>query len=82
MRVTGRGQDQLRWPMLLAEQLVYLVQSVTGSDFAPTAPQREVQQQLSGQVREARARLERVMSGQVATFRQFVRARNLPNLLL
>jgi photosystem II stability/assembly factor-like uncharacterized protein len=82
MRVTGRGQDVLRWPMRLAEQLMYLVGSVTSSDFAPTGPQREVQQLLSTQVRESRARLERVVAGDVAGFRQFVRSKNLPNLIL
>jgi len=82
MRVTGRGQDLLRWPMRIAEQLMYLVNSVTSSDFAPTAPQREVQHLLSIQVRDARARLDRVMSGDVAGFRQFIRSKNLPNLIL
>ena len=81
MRVTGRGQDLLRWPMRLAEQLMYLAQSVSGSDFAPTVPQREVRQVLAGQVREARARLDRVMAGEVATFRSFLRGRNLPTLV-
>jgi hypothetical protein len=81
MRVTGRGQDQLRWPMRLAEQLIYLAQGATGSDFGPTVPQREVQQLLAGQVREARERLDRVMAGEVAAFRRFVRARELPNLI-
>ncbi|HSD31869.1 MAG TPA: hypothetical protein VLB49_08165 [Gemmatimonadales bacterium] len=81
VRVTGRGQDILRWPMKLAEQLMYLAQSLGGSDFAPTGPQREVQQLLGGQVRESRARLDRLMTGDVAAFRQFLRSRNLPNLI-
>src|SRR5213593_4385763 len=42
VRVTGRGQDILRWPMKLAEQLLYLAGSVQGSVFAPKGPQREV----------------------------------------
>jgi len=81
MKVTGRGQDVLRWPMRLAEQLTYLAQSVSGSDFAPTASQREVGQLLGGQVREARGRLERVVAGEVAEFRRFLRGRNLANLV-
>ncbi|MFI5208764.1 MAG: hypothetical protein ACHQX4_12215, partial [Gemmatimonadales bacterium] len=82
VRVTGRGQDQLRWPMRLAEQLLYLVESVSSSDFAPTGPQREVQQLLSGQVRENRTSLEQLIAGDVAAFRQFLRSHNLPNLIL
>jgi hypothetical protein len=81
MRVTGRGQDILRWPMRLAEQQMYLVNSVTSSDYAPTAPQREVQHLLSIQVKDARARLDRAMAGDVAAFRQFVRSKNLPNVV-
>jgi hypothetical protein len=81
VRVTGRGQDILRWPMKLAEQLVYLAQSLTSSDFAPTGSQREVQQLLGGQVRDSRGRLDRLMAGEVATFRQFLRGRNLPGVI-
>ncbi|MGE5760264.1 MAG: VPS10 domain-containing protein, partial [Gemmatimonadota bacterium] len=81
VRVTGRGQDILRWPMKLAEQLVYLAQSITSSDFAPTGSQRSVQQLLNGQVRDSRARLDRLMTADVATFRQFLRSRNLPTLI-
>ncbi len=81
MKVTGRGQDELRWPMRLAEQLVYLAQSVSATDFAPTTQEREVQQLLAGQVREARERLDRVMAGEVATFRRNLRARNLANVV-
>jgi hypothetical protein len=81
VKVTGRGQDLLRWPMKLAEQLMYLAQSITSSDFAPTGPQRAVQQLLSGQVREGRTRLDRLMAGDVATFRQQLRSRNLPTLI-
>jgi hypothetical protein len=81
MKVTGRGQDGLRWPMRLAEQLMYLARSATGSDFGPTVSQREVAQLLGGQVRESRARLERVMAGEVAEFRRFLRSRNLTALV-
>ena len=79
--VTGRGQDELRWPMQLAEQLIYLAGEVTGSDFAPTASQREVGQLLGGQVREARARLDAAMAGPVAAFRQFLRSRSLASVV-
>ena len=81
VRVTGRGQDLLRWPMKLAEQLLYLAGTVQGSDFAPTAPQRQVQQVLAGQARDVRARLDRVMGagGDLAAFRTFLRSRNLVN---
>ena len=81
VRVTGRGQDLLRWPMKLAEQLLYLAGSVQSSDFAPTGPQRAVQQLLAGQVKDVRVRVDRVLGagGDLAAFRTFLRARNLAN---
>lgn len=82
LRVTGRGQDLIRYPFKLGEQLIYLGQSVTSSDYAPTAPQREVQGILKGQLREARARFDAVMSGELEAFRQFLRARNVKNALI
>ena len=54
---------------------------VTGSDFAPTASQRDVAQQLGGQGRDAQARVAAAMAGPVAGFRQFVRGRNLANVV-
>ncbi len=79
VRVTGRGQDVLRWPMKLAEQLLYLAGSVQSSDFAPTGPQRDVQQVLRGQLRDVRVRFDRVMGADLAAFRTFLRSRNLAN---
>lgn len=81
MKITGRGQDALRWPAHLAEQLMYLARTTTGSDFAPTASQREVAQLLGGRVRDARARVESAIAGPVAQFRQFLRSRNLPDVV-
>ena len=81
MKVTGRGQDVLRWPMHLVEQLMYVARTTTGSDFAPTTSQREVAQLLDGQVRDARVRVDAVMAGPVAQFRQFLRSRNLTSVV-
>jgi len=79
VRVTGRGQDLLRWPMKLAEQLMYLAGSVQSSDFAPTGPQRAVQQVLHGQTRDVRVRFDQVMGADLVAFRTFLRSRSLAN---
>src|SRR5262249_39534904 len=68
MRVTGRGQDILRSPMKLAEQLLYLLGKVTAGDFAPTASDREVHQILHDQAVASRAALDKLSSGDVAQF--------------
>ncbi len=82
LRVTGRGQDLIRYPFRLGEQLVYLGQSVTSSDYAPTAPQREVQAILKEQLRDAKAKFDAVMSSDLEAFRQLLRARNVKNALI
>ena len=80
-RVTGRGQDLLRWPMHTAEQLQYLAGAVTSSDFGPTQAQSDVATALSSQLKATRSAYDQVMMGDVARFRQFLRAKNLPNLI-
>ncbi len=82
LRVTGRGQDLIRYPFKLGEQLIYLGQSVTSSDYAPTAAQREVQGILKEQLRAARARYDAVMAGDLEAFRQLLRSRNVKNALI
>ncbi len=81
MKITGRGQDALRWPSRLAEQLMYLAGEVTSSDFGPTASQRQVAELLGSRVAEARGRVEQVFAGPVARFRQFVRGKNLASVV-
>jgi hypothetical protein len=82
MRVTGRGQDLLRWPMQLAEQLAYLAQSVTSSDFGPTQAQREVHQVLKGVLREARVGFEQVVNRDVAGFNRLLADRHLQGIVM
>jgi len=81
-RVTGRGQDLIRYPFKLGEQLIYLGQSVTSSDFAPTEPHRQVQALLKEQLKQARARFDAVMANELEAFRQLLRARNVKNALI
>jgi hypothetical protein len=68
MRVTGRGQDLLRWPAKLAEQLLYLANQLNGGDFAPTAAQREVHQLLHADVARLESELQQVVTGDVTAF--------------
>ncbi len=81
MRVTGRGQDLLRWPMKLAEQLLYLGGEIGGSDFAPTTPQREVHQLLHDQVATYRGQLDRLVSQDLAGFNRTLQQRNLQGVV-
>lgn len=77
VRNTGRGQDLIRYPFKLGEQLLYLGQSITGSDYAPTAAHAEVRTVLKEQLRQARVQYDRVMRVEFEAFKQLVRSKNL-----
>jgi len=82
IRVTGRGQDQLRWPAQLVEKLSYLAEGVSLGDFPPTKEQVEVQQKLSGEIRGLRDRLHQTVSKDVAAFNDLLKERNVPNVIV
>ncbi len=82
VKTTGRGQDDVRWPYRLAEQLLYLAGSVTSSDYAPTGQALEVHGVLKEQLRQARRRYDAVMGRDLDAFRDLLRRRNVRNALV
>ena len=80
-RATGRGQDILRWPQRISEQLQYLAGEIESSDYAPTASQRQVADLLRTQVRAVKAEFDRVMAGEVAAFNAMLQQRKVPNVI-
>ena len=81
-RVTGRGQDILRWPQRLGEQLAYLAAVVGGSDNGPTASQREVQQLLHAQTLAAREKVTRLLQRDVVSFNDALRQRKVQGVVV
>jgi hypothetical protein len=81
VRVTGRGQDALRWPAKLAEQLLYLVNQVTSGDFAPTAAEREVHQLLHEQVGTCKAQLDQFVAKDLADFNAMLAEKKLSGIM-
>jgi hypothetical protein len=81
LRATGRGQDLLRWPVQVAEQLIYLGQSVIGGDAAPTAQHLEVQTVLKTQLRNVKAEMDRVMNEDLARFQAMLRDRKMQGII-
>ncbi len=82
LRLTGRGQDDVRYPMKLLGRLGWLADGVGGSDLAPTTQQREVQELLRQQTRSAHSRLDAVIQTDVTAFNQKVRARGVDNIVV
>ncbi|MBX9928820.1 MAG: hypothetical protein K2X99_07895, partial [Gemmatimonadaceae bacterium] len=81
-KVTGRGQDQIRWPFQLAEKLGYLNGVLTSSDAAPNASHREVAGVLKKRMQDAKAALDKLTADDLAAFKKRLRDRNAPTLIM
>ena len=82
MRVTGRGQDLLRYPSELLEKLVYSVDGLSVSDFPPTHEQLEVHALLGKQVEGLRQRLDEVLKTDVAALNEVLRQKNVGSVVV
>jgi hypothetical protein len=77
LRLTGEGQDGVRFEARLIQKLGYLAGGLAGADFRPTDQQVEVQGLLAGQVRDRLAELDALVEGGLATLNQTLRAKGL-----
>jgi len=77
LRITGRGQDLIRYPARLGEKLVYLANDVASSDNAPTQSQRDVAATLRERLAAAKVDFGRVMDTDVAAFNAMLRSKGL-----
>jgi photosystem II stability/assembly factor-like uncharacterized protein len=77
LRMTGRGQDEVRWPVRAAGQISYLAGGIASSDYPPTVQQREVQAILEKNVRDTRAALDQLLRADLAAFNTMLRAKGL-----
>jgi photosystem II stability/assembly factor-like uncharacterized protein len=67
-KLTGQGQDTVRWPPKLLSKLGYLASGLASSDYGPTAQQRQVHSQFKGQIARLRQRLAEVLSKDLTAF--------------
>jgi hypothetical protein len=68
LRLTGQGQDGVRFAAQLLQKLGYLAGGIDGADFPPTDQQMEVKELLHDQLREILSGLEAFESGPLAEF--------------
>ena len=76
-RTTGRGQDDVRWSPNLAEQLEYLAGSVGGSDYPPTASQRDVARLLHDRATSLRSEFNALTSREIPAMNALLRQAGL-----
>ncbi len=65
---TGRGQDAIRNPVKIGEQLLYLANSIGGSDYAPTESQQAVAKELHDRLVATQTMVDALMKNDVMQF--------------
>jgi hypothetical protein len=80
LRMTGRGQDEVRWPARLAAQLAWLFNGIAASDFAPTTQHREVAALLAKETRDTHAALQALIAKDLANYNSLLRSRGLKTI--
>lgn len=80
-RLTGQGQDTVRWPPKLISKINYLASGLGGADFPPTAQNREVHAMFREQLTTLRHRLDEVLNKDLDAFNKQLRDRNIQNVI-
>ncbi len=80
-RLTGRGQDGVRWPAKLVSKITYLAGGVASSDFPPTTQQREVHALLKERIRTYQRQFGELLSRDLAAFNNMLKERKIQNVI-
>ena len=77
LRLTGQGQDGVRFGAKLLQKLAYLSGAIAGADFPPTDQELEVKVLLQEELRAHLAALEALVANEVAALNEMLRARGM-----
>jgi photosystem II stability/assembly factor-like uncharacterized protein len=77
LKVTGTGQDDVRYPAKLAKRIGYLAAAVAVSDFPPTDQDNEVYQLLHTRLIQYGDELNGLMKGKFAAFMKVLSANHI-----
>ena len=77
LEVTGTGQDDIRYPSMLAERIAYLASDVAVSDFPPTDQDVEVNTILKKQLANYTRELDQYLKGPFASFLKLLSDHNI-----
>jgi len=81
LKLTGRGQDNVRWPTRLVGQIFYLGGGLASADFAPTTQQVEVARLLRDELQKYRGELDQLLAGDLGRFNARLKERGIPNIV-
>ena len=68
LKVTGTGQDNVRWPQAIVGKLAYLADAVATADFPPADQHREVHQLLKRRLEDTKQAFDGVMETALPAF--------------
>ena len=77
LRLTGQGQDVVRFAARLLSKLGYLTNALSNADFPPTNQEMEVKGILHEQLQAHLAAVEQVIAEDVAALNEMLRSRGL-----
>ncbi len=77
LRLTGTGQDDVRWPNKLIGRLGYLASAVQTADFSPADQHHEAYETLAADLRRTQGELDQLMRVDVPAFNRMLQDRNL-----
>jgi hypothetical protein len=81
LRLTGRGQDAIRYPPMLLEKIQYLAGQLESSDTGPTDAQQQVAALLEERLREVVRRAEALLGQDLPAFNAMLARRNLGGVI-
>jgi photosystem II stability/assembly factor-like uncharacterized protein len=82
LRVTGRGQDGVRFGSQLLSKLGYLAGGLASGDFRPTNQQLEVQKVLEERLRKHQGDVNAILGKDLKTLNEFMRGRGVANIVV
>ncbi len=80
-RLTGQGQDTVRWPPKLLSKINYLTNGVGSADFAPTNQHSEVKAMFEKQLAEHRRRLDEILNQDLEAFNKLLQENGIRNVI-
>jgi hypothetical protein len=80
-KLTGQGQDTVRWPPKLLTRINYLANGLSSGDFPPTKQQREVQQLFKEQLSGLQKRLDGVLNKDLVVFNKLLSDNNIKTVI-
>jgi photosystem II stability/assembly factor-like uncharacterized protein len=82
LKQTGRGQDAVRWPPMLAGKIGYLTDQAETSDFPPTTQQFAVGEELKKQGDQFQQEYQQILAKDVTPFNATLREKNITNIII